>query len=334
MSSDLMSAIHSLPKVELHRHLEGAIRPGTIGDICREYGVKLPTYDAAELSKLVQLREPASNLTGFLEPFKLIKSCFVNQDAISRITYEAINDACLDNVQYVEFRFAPEYMAFCHGLSLNEVMDGIVQGVEMASRNFLTVVKLIVSICRDRSPETMGSEWPSAMEIARTAVEYADRGVVGFDLSGIESGFPPELFVEPFRIAREAGLGITVHAGEDAGPESVRGAIEHLGATRIGHGVRIVHDPEVMRLAVDRGVAFEVCPTSNVLTRAVESLDAHPIRRMFDAGLAVTVNTDDPSVCGVTLSDELVLLNERFGFSLSAIEQLMDNARRSAFFKM
>jgi len=331
MPTDLRAAISNLPKIELHRHLEGSIRPATMAGICRARGIELPTYDAVELANLVRLSRPADNLAAFLEPLKLIKFCFADKEAISRISCEAVEDAHLDNVQYIELRFAPDFMAFYYHLSLLDVMDGIVEGVNLAERRFPVTAKLIVSLCRDHSPESRGPAWPSAVEIARVAADYADRGVVGFDLSGVESGFPPELFKEPFEIARQAGLGITVHAGEDAGPESIRGAIECLGAARIGHGVRIVEDPEVLRLAVDRGVTFEICPTSNVLTRAVESLEDHPIRRLYDAGLPITINTDDPTMCGVTLTDEYTLITQQFGFTLAEIEHLIETARRAAF---
>ena len=330
MSTDLRQVLAELPKIDLHRHLEGSIRPATIAEICRAHSVELPC-DLDELSSLLITSEPADDLAGFLTPFRLIKFAFVNGEAVSRIAFEVIEDAWLDNVQYLELRFSPAFMAFHHHLTLSEVADGITEGVALAARRFPTVVKLIPSISRDCSAESLGVPWPLPEEIARLAVDYSDRGVVGFDLSGIESGFPPELFIKPFKIARDAGLGITVHAGEDAGPESIRGAIEHLGAVRIGHGVRIVQDEEVLRLAMDKGVILEICPTSNVLTHAVESLESHPVRQLYDAGLPITINTDDPAVCGITLTDEYMLLVERFGFTLAEIEGLIETARHAAF---
>jgi adenosine deaminase len=320
-----------LPKIELHRHLEGSIRPATIAEICWERGIELPTHDPDGLPDLLQIGKPAADLKEFLAPFKVIKLCFADKEAISRIAYEVIEDAWRDNVQRLELRFSLEVMAFYHKLSLSDVMDGIAEGVSLAARRFPTLVKLIPSISRDCSTESLGVPWPSPDEIARTAVDYADRGVVGLDLSGVESGYPPELFAAAFGIAREAGLGITVHAGEGAGAESIRGAIECLGATRIGHGVRIVQDSEVLQLALDRGITLEICPTSNVLTRAVESLESHPVRQLYDAGLRITINTDDPAICGVTLTDEYTLLAEKFGFTLAEIEHLNETARKAAF---
>jgi len=331
MPDDLRSALADLHKIDLHRHLEGSVRAATVAEICRTHHVELPTYDAGELAAMFTLSKPADDLAGFLLPFRLIKFSFVDKEAVARITFEAAEDAWLDNVRYVEFRFSPEFMAFYHRLNLGDVMDGIVSGASLAMRRMPITVKLIVSISRDLSPETMNMDWPSPVELARLAVDYAGRGVVGLDLAGRESGYPPDLFLEAFRIARDAGLGITVHAGEDAGPESIREAIEELGATRIGHGVRIVHDPELVLLACDRGVTLEMCPTSNVLTHAVESLDKHPIRELFDAGVRVTVNTDDPTVCGVTLTDEYALVAERFGFTLDEIAHLIENAREASF---
>ena len=323
--------LKSLPKVELHRHLEGAVRPRTIADICRERGVPLPTYDPDELARLITLSRPVEDLVAFLEPFKIIDLCFTDKEAIARVTCEAAEDASLDNIRYVELRFSVECMAYHHRLNLREVMDGIVRGIELAMNKFPVVVGLIISISRDMSAETMGMPWPEPKEIARLAVEYMDRGVVGLDLSGREFGFGPELFTESFEIARSAGLGITVHAGEADGPNSVRKAIELLGATRIGHGVRIIQDQSVVQMVIDRGVTLELAPTSNVLTHAVDSLEAHPVRKLFDAGVPITINTDDPAVCGVTLTGEYSLIHEKFGFTFDEIEQLVENAKEAAF---
>ncbi len=322
----------SLPKSDLHRHLEGAVRPATIADICRDRGVPLPTYDPDELAKIVQLSGQVADLGEFLIPFRTIKMCFTDREAIARIAFEAVEDAHLDNVSYVELRFSPEFMAFYYKLALTDVMDGIVEGIETAARRYPgTTAKMIVSISRDLSEETMRMPWPTPIELARLALDYADRGVVGLDIAGRERGYPPELFIDPFRICREAGLGITAHAGEDAGPESVRGAIESLGATRIGHGVRVVRDPEVVALVRDRGVYLELCPTSNVLTRAVESLESHPVRYLYDAGVPITINTDDPTVCNVTLTHEYELLMERFGFTPGEIGGLVAASEVAAF---
>jgi adenosine deaminase len=324
--------LFQLPKIDLHRHLEGAVRPATIADICRDRGVPLPTYDPDELAKIVQLSGQVADLGQFLIPFRTIKMCFVDKEAIARIAFEAVEDAHLDNIRYVELRFSPEFMAFYYKLALTDVMDGIVEGIESAARRYPdTTAKLIISISRDLSEVTMHMPWPNPMEIARLALDYADRGVVGLDIAGREDGYPPELFVDPFRMIREAGLGITAHAGEDAGPESVRGAIESLGATRIGHGVRVVGDPEVVALVKDRGVFLELCPTSNVLTRAVESMASHPVRRLFDDGVPITINTDDPSVCATTLTHEYELLVDHFGFTLEEIRDLVAAAESAAF---
>jgi adenosine deaminase len=323
--------IADLHKFDLHRHLEGAVRPSTVADICRAHGIELPTYDHDELGRLLCHHGQTENLAAFLQPFRIIKLCFVDREAIARLAYEAAEDAYLDNVRYVELRFSPEFMAFYYKLSLAEVMDGIVEGVDLAMKRMPVTSELIVSISRDMNPDIMQMPWPTPVELANLAVEYADRGVVGLDLAGKENGYPPDLFIEPFRIARDAGLGITVHAGEDDGPESVRDAIRHLGATRIGHGVRIVQDPEVVALAKDLGVTLETCPTSNVLTHAVESLDAHPLRHLFDAGVRVTVNSDDPTVCGIKLSGEYALAMDKFGFTPDEVRKLIRTAEEASF---
>lgn len=331
MRTDLHATLKQLPKVELHRHLEGAIRPETIADICKRHGIPLPTYDADDLASLLQIRKPVEDLGAFLVPFGIIKFCFVNPEEIARIAFEVVEDAWLDGIEYVELRFSPEYMSFYHHLTMSQALDGIVEGVILAGRRYPITAKLIVSICRDCSAESLGIPWPTPDEVVRTALDYADRGVVGLDLASKEKGFPPELFVGPFDTARRGGLKVTVHAGEDAGPENIRSAIELLGATRIGHGVRIVRDPEVLRLAMDRGITLEMCPTSNVLTHAVESIESHPLRQLYDAGLPVTINTDDPTVCATTLIAEYELVMEKFGFTLADIERTIDFARAAKF---
>ncbi|MHB1458094.1 MAG: adenosine deaminase [Armatimonadota bacterium] len=331
---NLQNTISVLPKFELHRHLEGSIRIQTLIDICRDHNVSLPSYDPDVMAEYIHLKKQADNLSGFLQPFRILKLAFVDRESIARISYEAVEDAALDNIRYVEFRFSPEFMAFYYKLSMNDVMDGIVEGNELAQKRYSITSKLVVSISRDLNPTTMQMPWPLPVEVAGLAVDYSDRGVVGLDLAGVESGYPPELYIEAFRIARNYALGITVHAGEDDGPQSVKNAIKYLGAKRIGHGVRIIQDPEVVRLAVDKGVVLEICPTSNVLTHAVPSLDEHPIRRLYDAGVKVTVNTDDPGVCDVTLTDEIILVMEKFGFTLADIEKITETARKAAFWKL
>ncbi len=331
MSAALRDPLARLPKIDLHRHLEGAIRPATLAEIGRAHRLPLPTYDADELSRIVQLSEPVADLEAFFLPFKTLKFCFLDKEVISRLAYEAVEDAYLDNVRYLELRFSPEFMAFCHRLPLSEVMDGVVEGVELASRRFQITTKLIVSISRHLSGDIMAMPWPTPMDIVQLALDYADRGVVGLDLSGREEGFPPEMFAEPFEVARRAGLGITAHAGEETGAQSVRNAVICLSATRIGHGVRIARDAAAIRLIRERGVCLEICPTSNVLTHAVKSLATHPVRELYEAGLLVTINTDDPSVCRASLSDEYRLLVDRFGFTVGDLGQLVSNAERAAF---
>ncbi|MDI6828639.1 MAG: adenosine deaminase, partial [Armatimonadota bacterium] len=300
-----------------------------IAELGSKYRLPLPTYDVEGIRSLIQFSEPAKNLKEFLTPFvKVIRHCFVNKEAIARLTFEVVEDAALDNITHVEIRFSPECMAITHRLSMHEVMDGIIEGVQLATRRFPITVGLIVSVNR---PPGNPLIWPRPIEIAKLAVKYADRGVVGFDLSGLEAKCPPMRFVKEFQLIKEAGLGVTVHAGEDSGPENIREAIEILGASRIGHGVRITQDPDILNMALDRGVCLELCPTSNVLTHAVDSLGEHPVKMLYDQGLEITVNTDDPTLCGVTLTDEYMLLVEKFGFTLDDIGRLIDNAHKASF---
>lgn len=333
MSEDIRKIIADMPKVDLHRHLEGSVRIQTLADVCRMHSIPLPTYDPVQLAEIIQHNKPAENLAGFLISFRTLKFSFIDRETIARIAYEAVEDAYLDNVGYAELRFSPEFMAFYYKLKMTDVMDGIVEGTDLAQKRFPVTAKLIVSISRDLSPEKMQMPWPEPEEITHMAIDYMDRGVVGLDLAGIENGYPPELFSNEFAMAKNAGLGITIHAGEDGGPESIKEAINIPGVSRIGHGVRIIQDPEVMRMAKDKGIVLETCPTSNVLTHAVPSLEDHPVRKLFDYGVSVTINTDDPTVCAVSLTDEFVLIAENFGFTIDEIKKLIDTAGNAAFRK-
>ena len=320
--------LHRFPKIDLHRHVDGSIRPSTILELGREYGLLLPTFDLEELACCVRVRKGGS-LLAFFEPWNLFKLCFVNRDAVARIVYEMIEDAGRDHVRYLEIRFCPEFMAWHHGLRLEEVAEGMVAGREAAAERFPVETRLIVTLSR----QSDAREWAAREEVAELAIAYRDRGVVAFGLSGIEDEglYPARSFRGVVDRAREAGLGITVHAGESDGPESVRACLEWLSPDRIGHGVRIVEDPKLIDVVRDRGIPLEMCPTSNVLTGATASLASHPMRRFYDVGIPVTINTDDPVPCGTTLTEEYRLAMETFGFGKSDLWRMLCNALEGAF---
>ncbi len=317
-----LSFYQQIPKIDLHRHLEGSLRVSTMLDIARQHGLQLPESD---FHTLVQM-QPADSLdfSTFLSKFQTLRQFYRSPEVISRVTHEAIADAAADGVVYLELRFTPVALGRLQGFSLARVMDWVARSAEEAARQYHLHTRLIASVNRHEPVEL-------AEEVARLAAERMQQGIVGLDLAGNEAEFSAQPFVGVFREARESGLHITVHAGEWGGPENIRMAILELGAERIGHGVRVVEDPEVLALVRERRVPLEVCVTSNYQSGVVASLDAHPLPRLIEAGLNVTLNTDDPSISNITLTDEYRLALEDFGLPPAALSECIANAARASF---
>jgi adenosine deaminase len=320
-SPDIYTA---LPKVELHRHLEGSLRLDTMLDIAREFGVTVP-ISLDGLSDLVQIqkRDPLT-FQNFLAKFNTLRLFYRSPEIIQRVTREAVEDAARDNVRYMELRFTPVALGRAESYPLGEVMGWVCSSAAGAASEFGIKVGLIASVNRHESPEL-------AEQVAALAVAHRSQGVVGMDLAGNEAEFSAEPFAGIFAGVRQSGLHITIHAGEWAGAGNVREAIEVLDAERIGHGVRVMEDEAVVALARERGTTFEVCVTSNYQTGVVNSLSEHPLPAMLGAGLDVTIDTDDPSVSRITLSDEYRLVCEEFGLTLDVLKGRLLAAARAAF---
>lgn len=314
-----------LPKVDLHRHLEAAgMEPEVVIRLAGKYGIELPSTDPETLRPYLQVTEKDKTLLDFLKKFDTIGRMFVNREIIEEIGYESVALAARDNVKYLELRFSPLYMAQGHGLDLDEVTRAVIAGVQRGSKEFDLPTSLIMIVERQRGVE-------DARTVERLAEKYRDQGVVGLDLANDEYNYPPGPYAGVFQDARQAGLHVTVHAGEAAGPENVRTSIQDLGAERIGHGVRTWQDAMVEQLVRQMGIPLELCPTSNVQTGAVGRMQDHPLKRYFDQGMRVTVNTDDPSISGITLSDEIATVVRQFGFSLQDLEKMVQNGVDAAF---
>jgi adenosine deaminase len=317
--------LYALPKIELHRHLEGSIRLQTLCELGREFGIELPGYDPEILHPYVQVTaQDEPNLIVFLEKFGILRRFFIDPLIIRRVVREAIEDAAADNIRYMELRFTPRALAKAQGYSLDEVVGWVCDETLQASRDNHIKVNLIVSMNRHEGMDI-------ARETTEAALNYHHQNVVGLDLAGKEPGFPARPFSQLFREARRAGLGITIHAGEWVGPEHIQEAIEAIQADRIGHGVRIVEDSTTAKLARMRGIVFEVCPTSNVQTGVVGLLQHHPLIDMRYLDLPITINTDDPAICQTTLTDEYALAVEVLGMSIDDIRGMVISAARAAF---
>lgn len=316
--------LHALPKVDLHRHLEGSLRLQTLSEIAQEHGIDLPSYDIEYLRPFVTVTDDEPDFHRFLEKFRLLRHFYTTQAAIERVAYEAVADAAADNVKYLELRFNPVALARVQGFSLDQVTIWVCGAVTRARRECEIGVNLILQIGRDESVDM-------ASQIADVALAHRDNGVVGLDLAGDEVGYPARRFAKVFQRAREQGLKVTVHAGEAGGADNVREAIELLGAQRIGHGVRAIEKPEVVRLVRDQGVTLEICPTSNLQTGIVRSFGQHPLCDLLALDLRVTVNTDDPSVSDTTLTDEYMVVVQAMGMTLEQVKRMIVLAAESSF---
>jgi adenosine deaminase len=325
-SPGILSLEHfrAIPKIDLHRHLEGSLRLTTLLEIGRQYGLDIP--NTSQLRALVQIREDeAFTFQNFLSKFQTLRKFFRSPEIIGRLTREVIADAAADSVRYLELRFTPIALSRSNNLSLGEVIDQVSTSTRQADRDFNIRTRLIVSVNRHEGPDL-------AAQVVEQAIQRMDNGLlVGLDLAGDETSAPVQLFAGVFREARQAGLHITIHAGEWGGPQNIAEAVTVLGAERIGHGIRVLEDPAVTAFARQQQLVFEVCVTSNYHSGVVPALAMHPLPRMAARGLIVTINTDDPSICQVNLSEEYRRVRQEMGFSEAMIKTCIDAAVSSAF---
>jgi adenosine deaminase len=328
-----LDIIRQAPKVLLHDHLDGGLRPGTVVELARDVGYDgLPTADPDELAAFFTSGADRKSLELYLEGFDHTVAVMQTRDALMRVAAECAEDLAADGVVYAEVRYAPELSTHA-GLELDEVVEAILEGFDRGSRATGITMRLIVTAMR---------QFARSVEIAELAVRHRDAGAVGFDVAGPEAGFPPTRHLDAFQLIHRANFHLTIHAGEAFGLPSIWEALQWCGAERLGHGVRIVDDIETApdgdirlgRLAGfvrDRRIPLEMCPTSNVHTGAVPSIEEHPIDLLRRLRFRVTVNTDNRLMSGVTLSDEFATLARVFGFGLDEMQWLTLNAMKSAF---
>lgn len=319
-----MSNIHpGLPLIDLHRHLDGSVRLQTILDLGRQHNLPLPAWDLDTLRPHVQVADIQPNIMEFIARFKWMVGVMVDYDAVERIAYENILDAQAEGIDYIELRFSPAFMATGHGLDPAEICAAVAAGVQRGVADTGVQANLIGIISRH-----FGAE--QGMQELNALLAHRDR-FVALDLAGDEGRYPGSLFVEHFRLAREAGWHITVHAGEAAGAESIWQAVRELGATRIGHGVRTMDDPALMAHLAEHRIGIEANLTSNVQTSTVPSYAAHPLKTQLEAGILATINSDDPGISAITLPYEYDVAAPQAGLSLAQIHQAQQNALELAF---
>lgn len=316
------ATLRRIPKAELHCHLDGSVRPSTLLDLGREYGVPMPEASADALAHHMYVRD-ARHLEDFLTRFDVTLSVMQTERAIERIAFELGEDAAADGVRYIETRYAPVLNQKL-GLSLEEAVDASLRGLARAQAAHGIVGRVIICGLRHLSPDV-------SLELARLAVAYQGKGVVGFDLAGGEAGHPASVHRAAFLHAREHGMFCTCHAGEGAGPESIADAVHVCGAQRIGHGTRLIEDPHLTDELAKNGIAIEACLTSNVQTRATKDYASHPLRTYFERGVRVTLNTDNRLMSGTTLTAEYAHAANELHFSVSELCTVARNGFESAF---
>lgn len=314
---------YSLPLTDIHRHLDGNIRAQTILDLGRQFAVDLPANNLAALRSHVQVTQTAPDLVSFLQKLDWGVAVLGSLDACRRIAYENVQDAAKVGLDYAELRFSPYYMALKHQLPLQGVVEAVIDGVRAGQAECATEVRLIGILSR-----TFGED---ACQQELDAILSCRAHITALDLAGDELGFPGSLFLSHFTRARDAGLHITVHAGEAAGPESIWQAIHELGAERIGHGVKAIDDPRLMDFLAEHRIGIESCLTSNVQTSTVPSLAAHPLKRFLDHGILATINSDDPAVQGIDIDYEYRVAASQAGLSADDIDTAQRNGLTVAF---
>lgn len=312
-----------IPLVDLHRHLDGNIAPATVWDLAKKHNISLPGNSLEEFIPHAQVQGQSSDLLGFLEKLDYGVAVLADYDAIYRVAYENVQDAKNQQLDYTELRFSPHYMAMNFNLDMAEVVNVVADAVAAGSRDFGVKTNLIGILSR-----TFGIE--KCMAELDAILAHKDK-VIALDLAGDELNFPCKMFVEHFNKARDAGLQVTVHAGEAAGPESIWDAIKLLGATRIGHCVASAKAPDLLDYLVDNEISIESCPTSNFQTAAISNIKDHPLRTFFDHGVNVCLNTDDPAVSNIDILNEYRVAQETLGFNAQELEKIQLNGVKAAF---
>jgi adenosine deaminase len=311
--------IRDMPKVELHVHLEGSIRPSTLLALAERNGIALPAQDLEGIREFYQF----TDFDHFIQVYFTISGCLKTVRDFSLIAYEFGAEMARQNIRYAEVTFTPHTNVTNTGLPFDEVLAGLNDGRARAQSDFGVEFRWVLDIVRD-TPDTRH-------QVAAWAINAVDRGAVGLGLGGTERGRPPEWFTDAYALAREAGLHSVPHAGEVEGPESVWSAIRALHAERLGHGVRSIEDPALVDYLRERQIPLEVCPTSNLCLGVYPAYEQHPIRRLWEQGLYVTVNSDDPPMFNTDLVREYQVLADRLDFAVAELEQLSLNALRASF---
>jgi adenosine deaminase len=298
---------NDLPKTEIHCHLEGAIRTGTLIDIARQYDLPLPAYEIAELDRHVKVLEQWRDLHAVLEAFTIAQNSLASPQVVERIAWELFEDSARQNIKLLEVRFSPDWAFSLHAVDWDAALEGILRARARAEGEFDMAIGLIAITSRGRGPE-------SCVRTVDWAIRHRGE-ILGIDLADSERDFPLREFLAPVLRAGDAGLKVTIHTGEDTPASFVVETIRLANPDRIGHGIHIIEDPAAIELVKQRGITLEVNPWSNYLTSSVRRIEEHPLKQLFDLGVRVTLNSDDPEVLDTNLNNEYRIAHEVLGMS-------------------
>lgn len=312
--------------IELHLHLDGSLRPETVWELAKEQNIPLPAKDLDEVRFKMRVPDECKTLEEYLERFDLPLLTLQTEAALERVSFELVEDLAKEGVDYAEIRFAPQ-LSTAGGLTQDAVVEATVRGVKRGMEAYPGIrVGLILCCMRGKDNEAAN------LETVETAKKHLGRVVCAVDIAGAESLYPTEWFKPVFDKVREYGLPMTIHAGEAAGPDSMKTALSY-GTKRIGHGVACIRDPELMERLIAEKVTLEVCVKSNFHAKVVPSIEVHPVKKLFDAGICVTINSDNMTCSNTDIRQELELVKRTFGFTDEEIEKMEEYAWEARFLK-
>jgi adenosine deaminase len=315
--------LRSLPKTDLHCHLDGSLRLNTILELAEQQKVKLPESTPEGLARAMHQGKICASLEDYLTAFEITLSVLQTEEALYRSAYELAIDAAKENVRYLEVRYSP-VLHTRRGLKPTTIVDAVLDGLRQAKREVGIKSHVIVCGIRHIDPVT-------SLRLAELAVAFKNRGVVGYDLAGAEEGYPSKDHQAAFQLILDNNVNVTIHAGEAYGPESIAQAVHYCGAHRIGHGVRLRESGDLLNYVNDHRIPLEMCPSSNVQTRSVADMKSHPLKFYFDFGLRVTVNTDNRLITDTTSTKELWVAHREMGFTLEDLVTVIVQGFKSAF---
>ena len=302
---------NNILKTEIHCHLEGAIRTRTIIEIAKEYGLNLPSYEVDELDKHVKVYNQMQSLEAVLAAFAIFQNSITSPEVVERIARELFEDSARQNIKLFEIRFSPDWAFHGHNLDWDACLEGLLRARERAEKEFDMAIGYIAITSRSMGPE-------SCAKTVDWAIRNKDH-ILGIDLADSERDFPLHEFVKPVWKAKDAGLKVTIHTGEDTPASFIKETIELTSPDRIGHGIHAIEDRQVVELIKERGLTLEVNPWSNYLTNSVRTIEEHPLKKLFDLGVKVTINSDDPEVLETNVNNEYRIAHEILGMSFEEI---------------